>query len=82
MRLWRADGKNPQFTLKSPFQELLSISEHPILLRAASELRTIILNGYKSYEMEAAAKVIRGEEPFDEKTMKWMEEVHPQTARS
>ena len=43
------------------------------------ELRTVILNGYKSYEMEAAVKVLRGEEPFDEETMRWMERAHPQT---
>ena len=50
-----------------------------IRLRAVRELRTVILNGYKSYEMEAAVKVLRGEEPFDEETMRWMERAHPQT---
>ena len=49
----------------------------PTLLRAARELRTVILNGYKSYEMEAAVKMLRGEEPFDEETMRWMERVKP-----
>lgn len=29
--------------------------------------------------MDAAVKVLRNEEPFDEETMKWMEKVHPQT---
>ena len=47
------------------------------MLRAARELRTVILNGYKSYEMEAAVKMLRGEEPFDEETMRWMERVKP-----
>jgi len=36
-----------------------------ILLRAARELRTVILNGWKSYELEAAVKMMRGEAPFD-----------------
>lgn len=40
-------------------------SQNPILLRAVRELRTVILNGYKSYEMEAAVKVLRRESPFE-----------------
>ena len=43
------------------------------LLRAARELRTVILNGWHSYEMDAAVKMLRGEEPFTEEAMKWME---------
>lgn len=35
------------------------------LLRAARELRTVILSGWKSYELEAAVKMMRGEAPFD-----------------
>ena len=34
-------------------------------LRAVQELRTVILSGRHSYEMEAAVKKLRGEEPFD-----------------
>jgi len=40
-------------------------SLRPMWLRAAWELRTVIMNGWKSYEMEAAVKMMRGEEPFD-----------------
>jgi len=47
------------------------------LLRAAQELRTVIQSGWHSYAMEAAVKVIRNEEPYDEKTMKWMEKPGP-----
>lgn len=50
-----------------------------MMLRAAQELRTVILSGYKSYEMEAAAKMLRGEEPYNEEAMKWMEMAGPQT---
>jgi len=39
------------------------------------ELRTVILNGWHSYEMDAAVKMLRGEESFDEETMRWMETV-------
>ncbi len=35
------------------------------LLRAVRELRTVILNGWHSYEMEAAVKVLRRESPFE-----------------
>ncbi len=49
------------------------------LLRAARELRTVIQSGWHSYAMDAAVKVLRNEEPFDEETMRWMEKVHPQT---
>ncbi|MDD4995587.1 MAG: hypothetical protein PHW53_03940 [Patescibacteria group bacterium] len=34
-------------------------------LRAARELRTVILNGWHSYEMDAAVKMLRHESPFD-----------------
>jgi hypothetical protein len=43
----------------------ISASPCPTLLRAARELRTVILNGWKSYELEAAVKMMRGEAPFD-----------------
>ena len=35
---------------------------NPNWLRAVRELRTVILNGWHSYEMEAAVKKLRGEE--------------------
>lgn len=47
------------------------------LLRAAQELRTVILNGWHSYEMEAAVKMLRGEEPYNEEAMRWMERARP-----
>jgi len=36
-----------------------------LLLRAVRELRTIILSGWKSYELDAAVKMIEGEAPFN-----------------
>ena len=45
--------------------EFFECSRSPTMLRAARELRTVILNGWKSYEMEAAVKMMRGEAPFD-----------------
>jgi len=35
------------------------------LLRAVRELRTVILSGWHSYEMDAAVKMLRHESPFD-----------------
>ena len=52
-------------------------SAHPIWLRAVRELRTVILSGWHSYEMDAAVKMIRGEEPFTEEAMRWMEKGKP-----
>lgn len=43
------------------------------MLRAVQELRTVILSGWHSYEMDAAVKMLRGEEPFTEEAMRWME---------
>ncbi|MFA5925751.1 MAG: hypothetical protein WC831_02360 [Parcubacteria group bacterium] len=35
------------------------------LLRALRELRSVILSGWKSYELEATVKMMRGEAPFN-----------------
>ena len=50
-----------------------------VAVRAVRELRTVILSGWHSYEMDAAVKMLRGEEPFTEEAMRWMERVNPQT---
>lgn len=34
-------------------------------LRAAQELRIVILSGWKSYPMEAAVEMLKNETPFD-----------------
>lgn len=44
--------------------------DHPkggliLVLRAVRELRTVIMNGWHSYEMDAAVKMLRRESPFD-----------------
>lgn len=58
---------------------MADVKGRPVLLRAARELRTVIQGGWHSYAMDAAVKVLRNEEPFDEETMRWMEKVHPRT---
>lgn len=70
-------GKNLEFTIRKPFDLMAKVKGSPILLRAARELRTVIQGGWHSYAMDAAVKVLRNEEPFDEETMRWMEKVHP-----
>ncbi len=56
---------------------MLELAHRPTVLRAVRELRTVVLSGWHSYEMDAAVKMLRGEEPFDEETMSWMERVKP-----
>ncbi len=68
-----AEGKKLHFQLRKPFDTVLQLAHRPTVLRAAQELRTVILSGYKSYEMDAAVKMLRGEEPFTEEAMRWME---------
>ncbi|MFA5052959.1 MAG: hypothetical protein WC565_02800 [Parcubacteria group bacterium] len=43
------------------------------MLQTLDAVRTIILQGRRPYEMEAAVKMLRGEEPFAGETIKWME---------
>jgi hypothetical protein len=49
-----------------------------LMLRAVRELRTVIMNGWYSYEMDAAVKMLRGEESFTEEVIRWMETACPQ----
>lgn len=59
------DGKKLEFAIASPFNLVLELAENPNWLRAVRELRTVILSGWHSYEMNAAVKMLRGEEPFN-----------------
>lgn len=47
--------------IKKPYGLFYSLTQ----LRAVRELRTVILSGWHSYEMDAAVKMLRGEEPFN-----------------
>ncbi|NMB47967.1 hypothetical protein GYA13_00800 [Candidatus Kuenenbacteria bacterium] len=51
--------------LKRYFNNVISIFIGPPSLRAVRELRTVIMNGWHSYEMDAAVKMLRHESPFD-----------------
>lgn len=39
--------------------------KRPVWLRVVRELRTVILSGWHSYEMDAAVKMLRNESLFD-----------------
>ncbi len=41
-----------------------NVSVHVSMVRAVRELRTIILSGWKSYELDAAVDMMEGKEPF------------------
>jgi len=66
------NDNDPNFTTiepeKSPMNKEKSRafgSAHPIWLRAVKELRTVILSGWKSYELDAAVDMLEGKFPIN-----------------
>jgi hypothetical protein len=61
----KLQGKNLTFELKTPFNRVLEANKCSNLLRAVRELRTIILSGWKSYELDAAVDMMDGKLPLN-----------------